>query len=261
VRDRGVIHKPDPVEASLRFLHERQRAQRRAHDKLKSSLQTPTHPIYDEEGPADPIETEIAWRGDKTDPEYYRHGAWHPFGAGGEWAGCQFSNVVIPGDGSFTPFYFQSKDNGDFSSQTMFYASPYDNEIYTLNQSDHKLYINEPGVYEFKLGWFMVGDGAPITMALAMVAVPQLQNVMEGPVLGVAAGAAKAQGLYIRVQSYPEEVSYPQPIYFQALQNSGGNKRLNGQLSITRTSRTPHRGHAEPFPVALYPAGSQLPLS
>jgi hypothetical protein len=179
----------------------------------------------------------------------------HPAtGGAGEWAGVQFSGVTIPGDGSFTDVLFDTDGDAAF-----FYASPYDNDVYSINLSDHKIYIAESGVYEFKLGWFYHGSGT-ITSAFAGVVVPEQQNVMEAPLTGTPSGSIKAQGTYIRVQSYPDdEVSFPQPVYLQAWQVSGSDMALDGQLIIQRTSLRPHDGTAEVFPTATYPTGSQLP--
>jgi len=177
-----------------------------------------------------------------------------PARSSGEWAGIQCNNVTVPGDGALHDFVFEP----DGVSSAFFYASPFDNDIYSFNFSDHKIYIAEGGVYEFKFAWFFNGSGT-ITNANAFVAAPTQQIVVEMQVMGQPRGALKAQGLHIRSASYPdEEISYPQGVYFTASQNSGGDMNLIGQIMIQRTCETAHTGTADPFPTAFYPAGSQI---
>jgi hypothetical protein len=73
-----------PARRVRRTLQEELFHHREQVDRAVGRLQnqhTPTHPIYAPDGPLDPVETQIAWRETKTEPEYYRHGAWHEFGS------------------------------------------------------------------------------------------------------------------------------------------------------------------------------------
>lgn len=163
----------------------------------------------------------------------------------GEWAGISFENQTVPGDSVLRDYVFDSDPD---TESAFLYASPFDGTVYSLNLSDHKLYLEEDGVYEFQFGWFFVGSGT-ITNANAIIAVPTQQEVADLQVMGQARGSLKAQGLHIRTQSYPSDfVAFPQPVYISAYQNSGVDMQLHGEIVVKRISETPHDGSAEVYP-------------
>jgi hypothetical protein len=143
LRDRAFPHKPDPVHTSLRNLKLDMRDHGRALGKLRSSLQTPTHPIYPTD-PDDPIETQIAWRGEKRAPFYYRNGAWHPFGGAQPFAVASYFGTIA--SGSLVAVNYDTFVTSDADYFSM---------------SSGKLHVLAEGMYEFIQWADVIPSGSP----------------------------------------------------------------------------------------------------
>jgi hypothetical protein len=141
VRDRPFIHKPDPVQTSLHHLKQAHKEHQRAFGRLKSSMLSPTVPIYDPDFPDDAVNGQIALQG--GEPFYYWDGAWHPFGAL-TWAAASYYGTIDSGSVvqvEYTDFITTSED--------------------TFSMTDGKLHTLRNGTYAFFQTAHIYPSGSP----------------------------------------------------------------------------------------------------